>query len=107
MGKRYVKNDQHASLLVRCLHVIEAFLECRIFMEHVRRMSTDVATLADHLSRESTTTAEDLARIRHLNWHELEGPLKEWLSDPVVDWRLPHRLVTWLATRVSVELRPQ
>jgi hypothetical protein len=105
--KRYVKNDQHASLLVRCLHVIEAFLECRIFVEHVRRMSTDVATLADHLSRESTTTAEDLARIRHLNWHELEGPLKEWLSDPVLDWRLPHRLVTWLGTRLGGELRPQ
>jgi hypothetical protein len=70
-------------------------------------MSTDVATLADHLSRESTTKAEDLAGIRHLNWHELEGPLKEWLSDPVLDWQLPHKLVTWLGTRLGDELRPQ
>jgi hypothetical protein len=105
--KRYVKNDQHASLLVRCLHVIEAFLECRIFVEHVKRMSTDMAVLADHLSRESTTTAADLACIQHLHWHELEGPLKDWLSNPVLDWQLPRKLVTWLGTRFAVELRPQ
>jgi hypothetical protein len=97
--KRYVKNDQHASLLIRCLHVLEAQLECRIYVEHVRRMSTDMATLADHLSRSETTTEKDLVAIRHVPWNTLEGPLVEWLADPVLDWQLPNKLSQWLSTR--------
>jgi hypothetical protein len=60
--KRYCKNDPEASVLIRCLHVIEAFLECVIHVVHTGRLSTEHASLADRLLRESTTTTDD----RHL-----------------------------------------
>jgi hypothetical protein len=64
-------------------------------------MSNPMAVLADHLSRNSTMTEADLKSISHVPWHELQGPLKDWLEDPVLDWGLPNRLVTWLATRAA------
>ena len=55
--KKYCKNDEETSILIRCLHVLEAFLEAKFFVEHVKRMSNDMAVLVDHLSKESSTTA--------------------------------------------------
>jgi hypothetical protein len=61
--KRYCKNDPETSLLIRTLHVLEAYLCCKIYVTHVKRMSTPMAVLADHLSRESTITPEDRKRV--------------------------------------------
>jgi hypothetical protein len=58
-GKRYSRNDPETSLLIRALYVIESFLSCKIYVKHVRRLSTPEATLVDHLSREATITPED------------------------------------------------
>ena len=30
--KKYCKNDEETSILVRCLHVLEAFLEAKVFV---------------------------------------------------------------------------
>ena len=73
--KKYCKNDEETSILIRCLHILEAFLECRIFVEHVKRRSNKMATLVDNLSRESSTTAEDLEQIQGLQWHSPQGNL--------------------------------
>jgi hypothetical protein len=94
--KKNCKNDQHASILLRSLHVLEAGLECRFYMQHTMHMSSPLAVLVDKLSRSATTTEQELVIIRHLNWHALEGPLMAWLDDPVLDWDLPLKLVTWM-----------
>ena len=73
--KKYCKNDEETLILIRCLHILEAFLECRIFVEHVKRRSNKMATLVDNLSRESSTTAEDLEQIQGLQWHSPQGNL--------------------------------
>ena len=91
--KKYCKNDEETSILIRCLHVLEAFLETKIFVEHVKRMSNDMAVLADHLSRESSTTGTDLARISDLPWLSPGGALLSWISDPSLDWNLPVKIV--------------
>jgi hypothetical protein len=64
-------------------------------VEHVKRMSTNMATLADHLSRSETTTEKDLKATGHVPWNALEGPLVEWLADLVLDWQLPNKLSQW------------
>jgi hypothetical protein len=64
--KKYSKNDPETSLLIRCLHVLEAFLECKIYVRHLRRMSNEMAVLADSLSREATTTDEIRATITNI-----------------------------------------
>ena len=91
--KKYCKNDEETSILIRCLHVLEAFLETKIFVEHVKRMSNDMAVLVDHLSRESSTTGTDLARISDLPWLSPGGALLSWISDPSLDWNLPVKIV--------------
>ena len=91
--KKYCKNDEETSLLIRCLHVLESFLECKVYVEHVKRMSTPEAVLVDHLSRESSTTTADLQAIEHLHWHAPRGTLVEWLSRPILNWKLYNLLL--------------
>jgi hypothetical protein len=91
--KKHCKNDQHASILLRCLHVLEARLECKVHVHHTRRMSNPMAALADKLSRSATTTRAELDQIEGLEWHVLKGPLADWLADPALDWELPLKLL--------------
>jgi hypothetical protein len=87
--KRYCKNDPETSLLIRTLHVLEAYLCCKIYVTHVKRMSTPMAVLADHLSRETTITPEDRKRVMDAPIHRPWGKLGRWLENPVLNWDLP------------------
>jgi hypothetical protein len=53
---KYSKHDELTSILIQCLHVIEALLPCKIYVHHLPRCSTLPAMLADALTRKSTTT---------------------------------------------------
>ncbi len=88
-SKKYCKKDPETSLLIRCLHVIEAFLHCKIYVTHVRRLSTNMATLADGLSRVATTGPAELALIAGLKVANPWGQLGRWLETPVLNWDLP------------------
>ncbi len=91
--KRYSKNDPETSLLIRVLHVIEAFLHCKIYVTHVRRLSTRMATLADCLSRESTTDQEVLVELAGAQVARPWGQLGRWLEHPLLDWNLPQKIL--------------
>ncbi len=95
--KKYNKRDTELSILIRCLHVIEAFLGCKIYVKHTKRMSNAMAKMADKLSRSKTTDEETLTKIAHITvqctltyrgpnrldkhpWHKLEPTF-------VTDWR--------------------
>ncbi len=91
--KRYCKNDPEASVVIRCLHVIEAFLECVIHVVHTGRLSTEHARLADRLSRNSTTTAGDHRLLENVGVAVQSKHLAKWLEHPREDWELPQKLV--------------
>jgi hypothetical protein len=91
--KRYCKNDPETSLLIRVLHVIEAYLECKIYVTHVRRLSTEPATLADALSREATTNDAVRAAIANVPIFRPWGQLSRWLEAPLLDWNLPLKIL--------------
>ncbi len=73
--------------------MIESLLECKIFIQHVRRRSSTIAELADDLSRKSTTSAAALRKINKGKVDYAEGALVEWLKNPVLDWSLPEKVV--------------
>jgi len=98
--RRHCKTDAESSILIRALHLIEARLECRIFVEHAPRLSTPMAALADRLTRCSTTTAEDAVLLASAECHQLQGALVEWLKDPVLNWDL----VTVLLSEIENKL---
>jgi hypothetical protein len=91
--KKYAVKDPETSLLLRTLHVIEAFLECKVYVTHLRSMTTEIASLADHLSREKTTTAEIRASLSSVPWVTPTGALVDWLKDPLLDWDLPLKVL--------------
>jgi hypothetical protein len=91
--KRYCKKDPETSLLICVLHVIEAYLHCKIYVTHVRRMSTAMAALADALSRESSMSAAVHSKLAGLPVSRPKGQLRLWLESPVLDWHLPLKIL--------------
>jgi len=90
--KRYMKNDVLASVLLRCLHVIEAYLPCKIHVEHLPRMANPLAVLVDGLTRDSTTTDDMRKYITHIN-PIIPKSFQNWLEKPIADWSLPMHIV--------------
>lgn len=90
---RKVKNDISASILIRATHIIAFYLGTSVTVQHLPRMSTPLATLADQLSRSSTTGKHQLAAIQHATSLPLPQPLLDWLRNPSDDWNLPLRLL--------------
>ena len=100
--KKYCKNDPETSLLLRTLHVIEAFLPCKIYVQHVKRCSDTMSRLADSLSRRSTTSHENLQAIERGVIHRPAGALAEWLDHPFLDWSLPEKIVSDIARIIKI-----
>jgi hypothetical protein len=92
---RKVTNDACASIIVRALHLISAYLACMIHIEHLQRLSTREACIVDRLSRMSTTLPEDKVWLDSFDVDESRlEPLIEWLKLPMEDWTLPMRILS-------------
>jgi hypothetical protein len=89
----YIKNDLSASVLIRALHIISAFLGCIVHIQHLPRMSTPAAKLADRLSRRNTTLLSDRALIAGCLQLDPSPVLMRWLKNPRLDWELPNLLL--------------
>ena len=95
MEKGHVAGDETATVLLRALHIVSAFLECRIFVRHVARCSTTASSMADALTRvETAGDARDY--VAHSGVRDPPESLWQWLRDPRPDWRLGFRLVNAL-----------
>jgi hypothetical protein len=90
---RKVANDQSASIIIRSIHIIAAFLGCWVTVQHLPRMSTPSARLADRLTRKSTTRRADLVTISQAVPYAIPTALSRWLAYPTEDWSLPDRLL--------------
>ena len=51
----YVSNNATATEVLKCVRYLAGFLGARVFIEHVDRMSTEMASLADEMSRRDTS----------------------------------------------------
>ena len=82
-GSGYVKNDSTASEILRCAQYLAGFLGTTIFVDHVGRMSDDLAGLADELSRKETSTKENGARaLSYAEFRRVDSVLLNWLENP-------------------------
>ena len=93
---KYCKHSELVSVFVQCLHVLEAALECRIFLEHSPRRSSLETILVDNLSRRSTTSPDDLLLLTDALHYQPRGPLLDWLLSPTPDWSLPRHLAQYV-----------
>jgi hypothetical protein len=96
-------NDELASVLIRALHMISAFLECTVHIKHLPRNSNWEAQLVDRLSREETTTEWDRKLLRSFPDFQLPRKLLNWMRNPVEDWDLPKYLLECVIHRINIE----
>jgi hypothetical protein len=99
--KKYNKRDAELSILIRCLHVIEAFLGCKIYVKHTKKMSNDMAIIADKLSRSKTTHQEALNYIAHVPMHIPTGAIVDWVNTPGINWNLPLLLIVDIENKLT------
>jgi len=95
-NRRMPRKNEYAAIVLRILHMLEAALPCRIFIQYHRRCSTDEAKLVDRLSRKSTTTPEDYSQLQHLPIKTPQGPFVTWLSSPDLDWQICNNTVQYI-----------
>ncbi len=87
-----VKGDTCASMFVKALHIIEAYLGSRIHVVHAPRRSNWETECADNLSRERTTGFLEKQLLSRFCAKTPEV-LTNWLENPVEDWTLVDRIV--------------
>ena len=79
----YVKNDKSASEVLKAVRYLGGFLGASIFIQHVGRMSDDMASLADELSRrERSKNWRFSEALEKAEYRPTEGYLMEWLGNP-------------------------
>ena len=84
--RKYTANDIEASVLIRTLQTLSARIPCNFFVRHAPRRSSTVTTLADDLSRATTSpTGLHMVHISH-------RALTSWMLNPCIDWTLPNKL---------------
>jgi len=94
-----LKRDGTASILIRALHLIEAYLGSVIHVVHVPRLSNWEATVADSLSRKKTTHFLEKQMLKRTGTFGNLKPLTDWLKNPVEDWNLPITLLSHVQSR--------
>ncbi len=87
--KGYVKNDATATIFLRCIHSIAMLLGTMIHVVHVKRMSNDMAALADKLSRTDKWDRDEKILLKGKEVKMKSQALLRWLKHPVEDWNLP------------------
>lgn len=79
-----VKEDQTATEVLKAVSYISAFLGCRIYVSHIDRISNEMATAADKLSRRTLVSRDE--EYEWLAGKEARGScsnLLTWLKNPV------------------------
>ena len=89
----YVKFDSNASEVLRAVNVAASYLGVKVYIKHVPRMSEEMASLADKLSR----TASD-SRASSKLFASPKMDLSEWFRNPVSDGSLARLVLTNLKT---------
>jgi hypothetical protein len=97
---KIVKNDRSATIIIRAIHLLAAFLGVWVHVQHVPRCSDTYSVLADHLSRRSSTSDDDLQRLSNIEESNIDGALQEWCLNPSEDWSLPTKLLREISSKL-------
>ncbi len=94
--KRRVPHDTAASIFIRAIHLIAAFLGTSVEVRHLPRMSTPSAELVDALTRSTTTLPVHRDFVSRAPSAVIAPVLLDWLDNPQEDWQLPFRLLQYV-----------
>jgi hypothetical protein len=88
-----LKHDTSATIMIRCIHLVANYLGAEVHVNHMPRMSTHWARVADSLTREETSTEGVFAELEETPESKVEGALLTWTRNPNEDWELPEKVL--------------
>ena len=82
----YVRNNKSASEVLKSVQYLSRSIGTTVNVEHVDRVSDDLAELADELSRKKHSSKGVVARaLEKAERRSVEGSLTDWLRNPCGD----------------------
>ena len=79
----YVRNDESASEILKAAKYLAGYLGTTVFVEHVGRMSVDLASMADELSRRQMCKgSSESEALKKAVFRPIQGSLLKWLENP-------------------------
>ena len=79
----YVKQDETASEVLKSVQYISSVLGAVVNVQHVDRVSDELAELADELSRRKQSKKPEACKaLESAEFREVRSFLTEWLADP-------------------------
>jgi hypothetical protein len=100
--KRRVPHDNSASIFIRTLHIISAYLGTSVEIRHLPRMSSPSAILTDALTRSTTTDLIHIQAVKSAPPVQIPPRLTDWLQDPSEDWSLPTDLLQFVRKKFNI-----
>ncbi len=89
--KGYVKFDREATAILQWANVLASLMGTTIYVKHIKRMSNNMAKLADEMSRKNYTSSG--TNLGEHNFREYTGSLQKWLDNPIGHHDLEKQLV--------------
>ena len=92
--KGYVANDKSASEVLKSVHYLSGLMGTTVNVEHVDRVSNEMAELADELSRRPVSGDKNImAALTSSEQWEVKGYIRKWLENPAGRINLCRELV--------------
>ena len=87
--------DPFTSVVVSAIHYVLMAMPCYFYVEHLPRLSTTSAELADHLSRDDDKGRQALSELSTFLSVRTDWPpsLLAWMHKPCIDWSLGKKLL--------------
>ena len=87
------RNDPYTSLMIAVLNHIACSTPFKLYVEHLPRVSTLPALLADTLSRTDHKGKSLIERVNIPIISDWPPALYAWFSNPILDWSLPSKIL--------------
>jgi hypothetical protein len=97
-----VKFDESASIILRAVHLASSYLGVKVYIQHIPRCSNSWASMADRLSRKSTTTSADRWELRNARRAVASGSIVQWMKHPREDWDLPNVVLAEIVQKIKL-----
>ena len=87
------RTDPYTSLMISVLNHIACSTPFKLYVEHLPRVSTLPALLADTLSRTDNKGRSLVDNVTLPICSDWSPALSDWFSNPVLDWSLPSKIL--------------
>jgi len=90
------RNDISASIILRGMQMICAYLNVNVHVRHLPRKSSYESNMVDRMSRTKTCSVNDVMLLKSFDNIKIPVFLSDWICNPVEDWAVAHRMLLFV-----------